>query len=714
MLYDTNRYPHVFSPIQIGPLVLKNRLGFSPMVCNQCTADGTVTDAMTDFVARQADTGVGYVTIGDTQVDDERGGAFMSTLNIARRNSVPGLIRLNEAARYHGAVLSVELNHSGRGAKDYLIDGPALAPSAIPFPGCAKHIKEMDEDDLETVKRKFVDCAKNCVRGGFRMLMLHCAHNNMMGQFLSPLSNRRTDRYGGSPENRRRYPLEVLSAIREAVGHEIAIEVRVSATEMTPGGLEFEESLAFMEAAQEYADLIHVSRGIVYNEAGIYTLPTFLREPMLNVEWAQKVKAHLDKPVAVVGNFSTLDEAEEVIASGAADIVCMARAYLADPAMIGKCLSGHPEEVRPCLRCHRGCIDNSARGKAIHCAVNPSLGFEPEIRAMAAQTDAHGLLPGQVLHTGSARRRSVLVIGGGPAGMTAAQTLSYAGHDVTLCEKSDRLGGLLIDAAAPACKEYMKKYLNWIIAETYRSGAKVRLNTEVTAQDVEGGAYDAVLVGTGSTYLKPPIEGIDLPHVVMLQEADAHPEKLARNLVICGGGSSGLETALSLAREGHQVTVVDQLPIEKFANGMVYFPRVDLMRELEKAGVVLLPQMRIVRFVPEGIELESTQPVELVTEVEAVAQEPADDMTEADDAVEVESSAVKSGVDADGSVGQAVVEFLPAQQCIIALGVRKNTALLDQLRSHYAGGIIPIGDCEGGNNIYDATHTAYFAALKCL
>ena len=651
-MLTAERYPHVFSPIQIGPLTLKNRLGFSPMVCNKCTVDGTVTDSMVEFVYSQASTGVGYVTIGDTQVDDDLGGAFMATLNIARKTSIPGMIRLTEAAAFGGAVLSVELNHSGRGAKDALTNGRPIGPSAVCFPRCSQNVRPMEREDLERVKGLFVHCARQCVRAGFQMLMVHCAHNNLLGQFLSPLSNLRTDEYGGSPENRRRYPLEVLAAVREAVGPNVAIEVRVSAEEITPGGLEFDESLAFMMEAQKYCDLIHVSRGIVYDDAGIYTLPTFLRERTLNVEWARKVKERLSVPVAVVGNFSTLAEAEEVIASGAADIVCAARMYLSDHDLIPKTLRGEEDTVRPCLRCHRGCIDNSARGKAIHCAVNPELGFEELERVLPAPRAS----------------RRVLVVGGGPAGLQAALTLRRRGYEVILCEASDRLGGLLIDAAAPACKGYMKDYLRWLVNAAENCAADIRLHTPVTPELVEELSPDAVIVATGSRYLRPNIPGIDGKHVAMLTDVERGRVTPGKRVLVCGGGSSGLECALGLAMEGHEVAVADQLPQEQFAAGMPYFPRLDLMKCLAERGVRLLPGHRVERFTDTG--------------------------------------AVLSGPGGTAEEG--------ADTCVIALGVKADTALLDTLRGRYPLEVIPAGDVSGGVNLYDATHSAHFAALNIL
>ena len=650
------RYPHLFSPITIGPLRFKNRLGFAPMVCNKCEQDGTVTDAMEEFIYRQAKTGVSYVTIGDTEVDDSTGAAFLATLNIDRSFSMPGLVRLAEAAKAGGAFLSVELNHSGRGAKDALITGDhGMAPSAIPIPNGCQNLRAMTYEEMEDIKKKFAKCANRLQRAGFSMVLVHCAHNNLLGQFLSPLSNQRTDEYGGSPENRMRYPLEVLAAVRAAVGPKMGIEIRVSADEECGENcIHFEESLAFMKKAQQYVDLIHISRGNVYDDVGGgWTLPTYLKPHMFNVEYAARAKAELDVPVAVVGNITTLDEAEEIIASGKADIVCMARMHLADMEAISKFASGRDDEVRPCLRCHRGCIDNSGRGRAIHCTVNPSLGHEEFVRAIGPVKNG---------------AKKVLVAGGGPAGMVAAQTLAERGHHVLLCEKSGALGGLLTDAAAAPFKTYMQSYLQWIVRATNRCGAEIRLNTEVTPDLVERENPDAVIVAAGSHYFAPPIPGIHGPNVHTLPDVEHHRVSTGNRVVVCGGGVAGMECALGLAMAGKQVTVVDMIPAKKFAGDIPYFPSHDLVRACDEHGVQRIGGQAIVSFGETTIEIRDRE--------------------------------------------TDVVDTLSADSFVLALGVRPNTELGESLRVRYPLDVYTVGDCAGGHNLYDATHTAYFAALS--
>ncbi|MGI5971886.1 MAG: hypothetical protein ACOX7P_09215, partial [Oscillospiraceae bacterium] len=402
-MYANTLYPNLFSPLKVGPITLKNRLSFSPMVCNKCTLDGEVTDEMVEFIYNQAATGVSYVTIGDTQIDKETGGCFLAELDVTSERCLPGLRRLAEAARFGGASLSVELSHSGRGAHDDLITKPAFAPSAIPMSGCAKNPRAATQEDIDFLIGRFVECADRVRRAGFPMVMIHCAHNNMLGQWLSPLSNVREDEYGGSAENRMRLPLRVLRSVREKLGDSMAIEVRVSAEEVTPGGIEFSEALEFMERAQEYCDIIHVSRGIIYNREAVWTLPTYLKPEALNLEFAAEAKKHLRVPVTTVGNFTSLALAEQAIADGKADIVAMARFHLADFEGVKKSLAGRADSVRPCLRCHRGCIDNSATGDAIHCSVNATLGFESLLRSQKPISSG----------------KRVIVVGGGPAGLEA-------------------------------------------------------------------------------------------------------------------------------------------------------------------------------------------------------------------------------------------------------------------------------------------------------
>ena len=514
-----DRYPHVFQPLTIRGVTLKNRLEYAPTVVLKCSPEGEVTQEMLDYVAWQAKTGVGYLTIGNTPVVHTDSSAWVCELNVTQDRCIHGLEMMARTARENGAEMSVELAHAGRGSNS-TPGNPALAPSDVPLNGGPLgYIKPMNEEDMAYVRQQFVDCAIRCQKAGLKIIMIHCAHNNLLAQFLSPASNHRTDSYGGSLENRMRFPLSVLKAVREAVPN-MVIECRCSAQEDTPDGLQLEESLMFMERAQAYVDIIHVSRGnIFFNYGSTFTIPTYFKGRQLNVAFAAEAKKRLHVPVAVVGNITSLQEAEDIIGSGKADIVVMAKSYMADENLIHKSIRGHAEDVRPCTRCD-WCGNANNFGTSMRCAINPMLGRDIDLSKLVE--------PGKEKH--------VMVIGGGPGGMMAAQTLCAMGHRVSLYEKSHQLGGLLNDATVASFKEYMRLYLQWDIRQTMQCGAEIHLDTEVTPELVEQVNPDAVIVASGSTYVHPNIPGIDMDKVKTVSDVENHRVPVGENVVVCGGG----------------------------------------------------------------------------------------------------------------------------------------------------------------------------------
>ena len=642
-----NRYPHVFQPLTVRGLTLKNRLQYAPTVVLKCTPDGQVGQEMLDFMKWQASTGVAYITVGDTPVTHDDNSAWLCEMNVNSDDCIHGMHALVEAARDNGAELSVELAYAGRGNRPNADGSPTAVVSAErPVSPELDNLRTMDRADMDYLRDRFVDCAVRCQKAGFRMIMLHCAHNNFLAQWLSPDSNVRTDEYGGTPENRRRYPLEVLKAVREAVGPNMVIELRVSATEDTPGGLELPESLDFMEAAQEYVDIMHVSRGNVFTLAGTYTIPTYFKGRQLNVAFAAEAKKRLHIPVCVVGNITTLEEAEEIIASGKADIVAMAKSHMADGELVEKSLAGHADQVRPCTRCDL-CGNANTYGTSMRCAINPRLGQTGPIE------------PAPV-------KKKVMVIGGGPGGMMAAQTAVKRGHTVTLYEKADRLGGLLNDATVLPFKQYMRNYLAWDIRQTMKCGAEIKLNTPVDETVVAQENPDAVIVATGSVYLQPPIPGIE--GTVPVHEADlGHVE--GERVVVCGGGLSGCECALALAQSGKKVTVVDMIPAEDFCPNMPIFNHADLFHQLEELGVELVGGQKIVAFTPEGVQT-----------VDGAGQE----------------------------------KLFPCDAAVNALGVKPENRLgLALLTKYGSEQVFLVGDCVGkGRNYGDANREGYEAAMR--
>jgi 2,4-dienoyl-CoA reductase-like NADH-dependent reductase (Old Yellow Enzyme family)/thioredoxin reductase len=647
-----NDFPHVFQPLKIGSITLKNRIQYTPMVCNMVTVTGEVTAEFVEFMGAQAKTGAALITIGATPINWINAVDYEGELDITDDLKIGGLSRIAEEVHRYGAKLSIELCHAGRAAYPLTLKAPyAIAPTAIPTPIGVPYIKEMDRNDMDQVVKDYVDCANRCKTAGFDMVMIHAAHGNLLSQFLSPFSNHRTDYYGGSFENRIRFPLEVLKAVREKVGPKFGIEMRVSSDEIVEGGQKLDEVLEFLKIAQQYIDSVQMSQGLIVDpNYSFHVITPYYYHHCHNVKYAEVAKKVLDIPVSTVGSINRIEDIEEIIASGKADYVGMARQLLTDFNTIKNGYRGETYKTRPCLRCLEGCTKYAGKGWPVRCAVNPVVGREYKFKEIVP----------------AYKKKKVVVIGGGPAGMMAAQTLIERGHEVVLFEKSDKLGGMLKEISSLPFKGDLRSYLDWDVRMTMDSGAKVILNTEATPELVEKEKPDAVFIAIGSRPLTLKIPGIDGGNVKHVLDVDNGRAEVGKKVVVCGGGLSGLECALALAMEGKEVTVLDMIPAECFAESMSFIARNMLMHLLKENNIRLVGSSVVERFTDKGVEI-------------------------------IDSKFRRSAFDAD--------------TIVTAFGMKANDEMIGKFSE-----IVPetyvVGDCGGVSNIYTANHSAFNYAVE--
>ena len=653
-------YPHVFRPITVGALTIKNRIQYAPVVSNHAeTLTGAFTHDLLAFVGAQARSGAGLVTIGSSPIDFDRARDFYGCLSVTRDTDTGGLSLLADEVHRYGAKLSIELTHAGAISNFRYPNGPAFAPSVIPGIHDPATTKQIDRDEMDEVKQHWVDCIRRLKIAGFDMAMIHAGHMNLFASFLTPLLNHRTDEYGGTPENRMRFPLEILAACREEAGPAFGLEMRISGDERTEGGVSLDERVQFLNAAAAYIDLVNISTGGFLNPLAIaYTHPSYHLPRLLNVETAAKIKEQIPIPVSVVGGIVTIDEAEEILAAGKADMVAMAKSLMADQELVTKARLGKADEIRPCLRC-LDCMRHPHKGAPFRCAVNPVTGRELQYREIPpART-----------------KKRVLVVGGGPAGMMAARTAVARGHEVTLWERSDRLGGRLFECASLPLKDTYPPYIDWAVRTTNGCGAKVVLGKEAIPEAIAEEAPDAVIVAVGAELIMPPIDGIDLPHVVTVVDADLGLKPVCANVVVCGGGLSGSECALGLAMQGKTVKVVDVLPEEELCQDISFFARIALFKLMADHGIERV-QGRMERITPNGVEVALAEG--------ATAPE-----------LPIEGAAME----------------LPADTVVMALGLRPDMSrvqpLVDVIPESYL-----VGDCNNGKGIFDAHRQAFDVAVE--
>lgn len=538
------KYPHLCSPITLGRTTFRNRMFSAPMGGTDITNDGCIGPKSTAFYELRAKGGAGAVTVSECMVHPQTDGSHAYHLDTSILNSLASATYTADAIRRHGAMPSLELSHSGMYAGTYMTDkgkqksmnqwGPSdtVRPDGV-------EVKALSEEMIADIVAAYGRVAGLAKRAGFEMLMIHGGHGWLINQFFSPYFNKRTDAYGGSLENRCRFAIEVLKAVRDAVGPFFPIEFRLSGSELFEGGYDLEEGVRIAQQIEGYIDLLHVSAG-TYQRGFGDTHPSMFKEHGCNVYLAAEIKKHVSVPVATIGGLNDPAQMEEIIASGKADVVYMARALLADPYLPRKVSENREEEIVRCLRCFT-CMAERAATSTRRCTVNPLIGRE---------MDGTQVQPAPV-------KKKVLVAGGGPGGLYAAYTAALRGHQVILCEKESDTGGILKSEQALPFKHEMYELAGTYTLLAKNAGVEIRTGTEVTKEYALNEKADALIIAVGSAPLVPPIPGLDGENVVIVNNYYLEKEKVGDDVAVFGGGLAGCECAIHLGMEGKRVHLVE-------------------------------------------------------------------------------------------------------------------------------------------------------------
>ena len=638
-------YPRLFSPIRLGRQWFRNRIFASPMSGRSLDSLNRPTADCVAFYEEKARGGAASVCLGDCCVDSVNG--LFGTQ----------MVRADDPANHHafnmfsagisrwGCVASAELSHAGLYAYATRAAGRTVYGPVDGVTAAGEEYREMPEELIEATIARFAEAAAFFKSCGFGMVTVHMGHGWGLSQFLSSKVNTRRDRWGGSLENRCRMPVAVLDAIRKRVGPGFPIEVRISGSEVTPRGYDLDEGIAIAGQLDGHCDLLHVSAGHhEHAEVFCVTHPSVFSEDSCNVSYAAAIKPHVEVPVATVGAHCDPALMEEIIAAGKADVIEIARALMADPELPAKARAGRTEEIRPCLRCLT-CFSHLITNGQIYCAVNPRIGREPEDRSLPPARAS----------------KTVLIAGGGIAGMQAAIACADRGHKVVLCEKSGRLGGALTCEEDVPFKKKIHAYLEYQRREIARRDIDVHLNTAVTPDLAAELAPDVLLAALGARSSVPPIPGIDGKNVLMAEYAYEHTEEVGQRVVVLGGGLVGVELAIHLAGLGRSVTVAEMLPVLNNGGNILHQNALDT--EIRERNIAL----------------------SLNTRVE-----------------EIDEGGVRAAKD-----GQAL--YLPADTVICAVGQTPLREEAEALR-FCAPEFYVLGDCVSPKNILQATAMADAAA----
>lgn len=649
-----NNYKHLFTPLKVGTHTYKNRIIAAPIYCGTFLNIPGLDYVLTHAMEARAAGGAAQVTLGETPVDFC--GASREPfppINYANFNdpTMPKLKALVSTIRSHGAKCLIELSHCGESVEPIPGVEFGMGPMGYTRPD-GLEIIAMDEEKMEMVIDHFITAAKFMQEAGMDGVMIHAGHGWLLHQFLSPRTNRRTDRYGGSLENRSRFPLALLKAVREAMGPDFILEMRVSGDECEEGGMKPEETAAFCHMAEEYVDLIHVSVGTYRNPILSGEFSSLFQPHGLNADAAAIVKKAVSVPVAVVGGINDPAFADKLLDEGKCDLIALARQLTADPDFPNKAQQGKADDINPCLRCYK-CYLGPLEGVPISelpylfgCTANPAEFF-------------YDL---DTLNRKAEKSKKVLVVGGGVAGMQAAITACDQGHNVTLAERSDKLGGVLFFTDKDYYKADLKRLKDVLIHRVENRNIKVLLNTTVTAENIASFDAEEVILALGAEPVQPKIPGIENA----LQALDVYRpgHTVGKRVVMVGGGLVGCETGLDLAHAGHEVTILEMG--EKPAPDAYPMHRVGLMDEMEKLLRVVC-SARVTAITPEGV----------------------------------------TAVDQEGNQ----LSF-PADTVVYALGMKARREDAEALQAAAGVPVHEIGDCVRAAKVYEAIREGFTVAKK--
>ena len=641
-----NKYAKLFEPMKIGKITLKNRLIMAPMGTFTPMQDGTESEEGIAYYEERARGGIGMIIIG-AQFLNEKTAQGGPTMAVDNNRAIPKATVLCERVHRWGAKICAQVSPgTGRNGMPDIGERVPISSSENPsFYNPEMICRALTTDEIKDIMKDWAQAALFAKKAGFDAIEIHGHAGYLIDQFLSPIWNKRTDEYGGSFENRARFAVETVQTIREAVGPDMPILFRIALDHRFEGGRTIEDSMPLIALLEKAGvDALDIDAG-AYETLDYIFPPSYLGDACMDYV-CEEARKHVSIPLLNAGSH-TPETALELINSGNCDFIMFGRQTIADPEFPKKLMENRREDIRPCLLCNEECIGRVlSRHTQISCTVNPQVCMEKYFQIEKTS------LP-----------QNIVVIGAGPGGLEAARVAALKGHHVTVYDKGEKLGGTFGIIATGPFKKRIRDLITWYGVQLKKLGVQVNLKTEINVDDPILEAADKIFVGSGAVPFVPNIPGVDGSNVVGV--VDAHQNGVSgEKIAICGGGMSGCDTALELALEGKQVTVIEML--SECARDVMSINKISLMRKLKENNVTLLTDSKVIAIDSTGVTIEK-----------------------------------KNGTQ----------ELVPADTVITAFGQKPSTDFPDAVRKQYNIKTTVIGDAEKVSKAANAIHTGFYAAM---